>query len=88
MVSFIKQSFENIKYVSYPHNADFDNLPIKYKYISFTKQPIYISIDNSVEKLRVNSIEKQLDKRIYKNNNRNADFNYLPFDSDKKLIAR
>ena len=32
----IKQSFENIKYGSYPQNADFDELHIEYKQRLFT----------------------------------------------------
>ena len=36
LVSSTKRSFENIKYVIYTQNADFDNLPIEYKQILFS----------------------------------------------------
>ena len=34
------------------------------------------------------SIEWLLDKKIYKSNNWNANFDDLPFDDDESLIAR
>ena len=77
---------ENKKYGSYPQTSDFNNLPIEYKQRLFTKRPIYILTDNSVESLKVSSIELLLDNRRYKSNNGSAHFDDLPFDGDKRLL--
>ena len=81
-VSLIKQFFENIKYGSYSQNARFDNLSIEYKQSLFTKRPIDVLTNNSVEILKVNSIKLFLDNKICKRNNQNANFYDLPFDGD------
>ena len=88
MVSFIKQSFETIKYGSYPQNADFDDLPIEYQQRLLTQQKIDGLIDNKLENLKVISIEKSLDNRRYKINNWNVNFDDLIFDCDEMLIRK
>ena len=77
-----------MKYGSYPQNADFDDLPIEYKQRLFTEQPIYCLTDNIVERLKVGSIKRSLDNKRYEGNNHNADFDYVPFDGDERLIPR
>ena len=84
----IKQSSENIKYDSYTQNTDFDDLTIEYKQRLFTKHPIDILNNISVERLKVSSIEMFLDNRIYESNPKNSDFYDLPCDGDEMLIAR
>ena len=54
----------------------------------FTKPPIDHLTDNSVERLKVSSAKRLLYNIIYKSNPRNANFDYLPFDGDERLIAR
>ena len=46
-----KQWFENMKYGSYPQNADFDDLPIEYEQFFFTKRPIDNLTNNIVKKV-------------------------------------
>ena len=72
--------FENIKYDNYPQNADFDDLPIEYKQRLFTKLPIDLLTDNSVERLKVSLIERSFDNRIYEINTRNTYFDDLPIE--------
>ena len=84
----IKRSFENIKYGSYPQNADLDNLHIEYIKRLFTEQPIDCLTNNKVERLKVSLIRRSLDNRRYESNNKNSDFDDLPFDVDKMLITR
>ena len=63
-------------------------LTIEYKRRLFTKQPINSLTDNSVERLKVNSIKRLLDNIIYESNPQNTDFDDLPFDGDEGWIAR
>ena len=84
----IERSFENIKYVSYPQNADFDDLSIEYKQNLFTKRPIDCLTDNNVEILKVVLIEQSLDYRRYTSNIQKYNFGDLPFDGNEMLIAR
>ena len=83
-----EQSFENVKYVSFPRNDDFDDLPIEYEHMLFTRQPIDNVTDSIVERLKVSSIERSFDKRIYESNPQNSDFDDLSFDGDERLITR
>ena len=76
-------SFENINYVSYPQNADFDDLPIECKQRFFTKRPINRLTDNSVERLKFSQIKLSLDNIIYKSNPQNTDFDDLPLMATK-----
>ena len=84
----IELSFENIKYGSYPQNSDFNDLPIEYEKKLFTKLPIDSLTDNTVERLKVISIERLFDNIIYESDPLNANFYYLPFDCDERLITR
>ena len=68
MVSLIGKYFENIKYGSYPINADFNELPIDYENRLFTKKPIDSLTNNIVERLKVSTLQKLLDNRIYESN--------------------
>ena len=86
-VSLNEQSFENVKYVSFPRNDDFDDLPIEYEHMLFTRQPIDNVTDSIVERLKVSSIERSFDKRIYESNPQNSDFDDLSFDGDERLIC-
>ena len=88
MVRSIQRSFENIKYISYPRNADFDDLPIEYEKRFKKKLPIDSLNDNTKEKLKVVLIECSLDNRIYESNPKNNNFGDLHFDGDESLIAR
>ena len=63
-------------------------LTIEYKRRLFTKQPINSLTDNSVERLKVNSIKRLLDNIIYKSNSLYANFYYLPFDRNESWVAR
>ena len=63
-----------MKYGSYPHNADFNDLPIENKQRLFIKQTIDCLTDDKIERLKVSSIELSLDNRRYKSHNRNANF--------------
>ena len=87
-VSPIEWSFENIKYGSSLKNADFNNLLIEYKQMLFTKQPIDNLTDNSVERLKVNTIKLSLDSLMYEISPRNAEFDDLFFVGDGRLMAR
>ena len=79
--------FENIKYDSYPRNADMNESPIEYEQQLFTKQLIYHLKYNILERLKVSSIKRSFDNIMYKSNSWNADLVDLPFDNDKKLIS-
>ena len=85
-ISLTEQSFENIKYGSYPKNYDFNNLSIEYKKLK--KTPIDCLNGYSVEGLKVSSVKRSLDNRINEINPQNYDFVDLPFDGDEKLLAR
>ena len=63
-----KRSFENIKYVSYPQNANSDSLTIGYKQRLFTEQPTDSLTNNKIEILKFSYIELSLDNRRYKIN--------------------
>ena len=84
----IERSFENIKYVSYPQNDDFDDLSIEYKQRLSIEWQIDCLTGNNVERLKVSLIRWSLDNIGHKSNPRDADFDYLPFDGDERLIAR
>ena len=77
--------FENLKYGSYPQNADFDDLPFEYDQRLFTKQPID---DKIIEMLKVSLIKSSFDNLKCVSNPQNDDFNDLPFDFDQSLITR
>ena len=81
-VSSIKRSSKNIKYGSYPQNADFGDLPIEYEERLLKKWPIDCLTDNILESLKVSSIKRSFYNRIYKINPQYANFDYLPFDSN------
>ena len=49
----VKHSFDNIKYRSYPRNADFEDLKIESKQRFFTLLTIYCLTNNKVERLKV-----------------------------------
>ena len=84
----IGQSFDNIKYVSYPKNTDFNDLPIGYKQRLFIEWAIDHLTDNITERLKVSSIVRSLVNRRYKSNLQNDNFDDLPFDVDERLISR
>ena len=54
----------------------------------FTKQPIDNLTDNSVERLKVNTIKLSLDSLMYEISPRNAEFDDLFFVGDGRLMAR
>ena len=69
-------------------NDGYNDLYIKYKQRLFIKRQIYPLIDNIVERLKVNLIKLLLDNKIYQINPWNADFDDLPFDGEKRLLAK
>ena len=81
-VSSVEQSFKNIGYGSYPWNADLNELSIEYEQILFTKQPKDRLTNNITERLKVSSIRRWFDNRIYKMNHQNTYLDELPFDGD------
>ena len=83
----VKRSSDKIKYGGYPQDSIFDDLPIEYKQSLFTKRPIDNLTDNSVERLKVSSVEWSLGNKIYKSNHQNADLDDLPWNGDERLIA-
>ena len=58
--SSVKQSFENIKYGSYPQNADIDYLIFESEQRFFTKRPIDCLINNIEEILKISTIKQSL----------------------------
>ena len=78
---------ENIKYGSYPINDDFNDLPIEYEHMFFTKQPIDCLTNNIIERLKVSFIKISVDTRTHKSDPQNYDFDDLPFDGNERLIA-
>ena len=83
MVSFIKQSFETIKYGSYPQNSDFDDLPIEYQQRLLTQQKIDGLIDNKLENLNISLIERLFENIKYGSYPQNSDSEDLPIELKK-----
>ena len=77
-----------MEYVSYPWNADFDELPNEYEKILFTRQPIDYLTDNIVERLKVSLIGQFFDNIIYESNHQNSNLDELSFDGGERLITR
>ena len=63
-------NFENKNYVSYPRNADLDDLPIKKEQRLITKK-IECFTNNAVGLLEISYIEQSFDNRIYESNSQN-----------------
>ena len=63
------------------------NLPFEYEHRLFTKQQIDRLTDNTVERLKVGSIERSFDKIMCVVNPKNYYLNHLPFDWDQRLIT-
>ena len=49
---------------------------------------MYPLTNNVVERLKVSSIQKLFDNRIYESNHQNDDSDDLPFDGYERLITR
>ena len=80
--------FENIKYGSYPRNADCDDSPFEYEQRLFTKRPIYCLTNSIIERLKFILIVRSFDNRIYEINPQNTNIHDSPFDGYEKFITR
>ena len=73
--------------VSYPQNADIDDLPFEYDQMFFTKWPIDYLNNIIVKGLKVSLTKQFFDNLIRVINPQNAHFDDLLFDCDERFIA-